>query len=89
MHPPKRSWKEDLAQIAYGRRQSRHDGTAGGRHCQGRRYTLQLCSSKQIFDQALSAIFKNVQEYTRLTLVHNAVCKGFFAPDQITQHLLN
>ena len=69
IHLLKISWKEDLTQIADGRRQSRRDETAGGRHCQSRKYKWKLHSLKQIFDRFLLAVFKNVYEYSSLTLV--------------------
>ena len=38
MHPLKKLPKEDLTQIAHGRRQNRRDGAAGGGHYPLRKY---------------------------------------------------
>ena len=67
MHPLKRSRKEELSRIAHGRRQSRRDGTAGGRHRQLRKYKWKLVRNQSSLDFVSN--FQNVYDYISLTLV--------------------
>ena len=64
MHPLKRSRKEDLSRIAHGRRQSRRDGTAGGRHRRLRKYKWKLVRNQSLLD-----FLSDLHDYTSLTLV--------------------